>query len=89
MIKVPDKVDDVALSDVQKRAYRRMVNCLVDQAGFAEAVAVDLALPAFRKSHSVVKGKWRALKDVELQGGHGVIRSCRFWREECAAGSRA
>lgn len=89
MSQVPDTVDDVVLSDVQKRAYRRMVKCLVEQAGFAESVAVDLTVPAFRKSHEIVKGRWRAKRDVELQGGHGMIRSCRFWREECAAGSRA
>jgi len=89
VIKVPNKVNGVELSEVQCTAYRRMVRCLVEQAGFAEPVAVKLAEPAFVKSHDVVKGAWRAKKDVQLEGGHGMIRSCRFWREENAARSRA
>lgn len=81
----PDKIDGVKLSSVQRYTYRRMIQCLTEQAGWDDATAVKLAEPAFRKSHEQRNGEWRAKRDVQLADAHGTIRSCRFWREENAA----
>lgn len=89
MSKTPDKIDGVSLSDTNHRAYKRMVVCLIEQAGWDEPTAIKLTEPAFRKSHEVRGGQWRAKRNVELADAHGTIRSCRFWREEQAARSRA
>lgn len=88
MSTTPKQIDGVKLNAPQRRAYRRMVLCLVEQAGWDEPTAVKLTEPAFRKSHELKGGRWRAKRDVELADAHGTIRHCRFWREEQAARNR-
>ena len=76
---IPREVDGVALSRLQMcQVFPRILQPIMDDAGWPLKEAVDLAVDAFKRSYKVHGNVWKAEASIKLGRNHGGTVHNRF-----------
>lgn len=88
MVEIPKELDGATLTEGQRACIAEMVIKALFEAGHPVDTAVGMAIECFRRLHEKHENEWRALREVKLSSGHGVIRSKFHAREQAERAGR-
>ncbi|MHA1614632.1 MAG: hypothetical protein ACTSYJ_07275 [Candidatus Thorarchaeota archaeon] len=84
-MQLPCEIDDIELSEAQRKVLRSIFSKLVIEAEHELKVAYNLSIKVFRKLYEQNDKSWKAKRVVELSDASCKIIGTKFWRNEVQA----